>query len=272
MLSNFYSCFKNQLVRNVIFKLNKFSYKEHLKHDLNQPKAYRRILPSAKKLITEHGISEDLLPDFRIIKKEHILNILKGMRDEKSEVKTKIDVFLEKPQTTPITIPSISPSITSTSTSIAPSKKVEPQQPKVNVFDEVSTKKEIDYLLFKNKFPHTYFYQTANVEKLTTSLEELNSIHNKNIKFEDFIVKAVCKLINKNDKLRILFDNNSNKFINYKSSNDVDVYLKNYRKDGKSYTEEQFVYLNPHKLATQDIAKCKKNLTDFKENFTPFIR
>jgi len=103
-------------------------------------------------------------------------------------------------------------------------------------------------------------------------MDELNSIHNRKIKFEDFIVKAVSKLINKNDKLKTLFDHNSNKFINYKTSNNVDVYLKNYKKEGKNYTEEQFVYLNPHELATSDINKCKKNLSDFKENFTPYIR
>jgi len=175
MLSNFNTCFRNPLVRNVIFKLNKFSYKEHMKHDLNQPKAYRRILPSAKKLITEHGISDNNLPDFRIIKKEHIFNILKRLKDDKAKVKTKIEAPLEKPETTPTPNPSISPTLTSTQvlpsipTPVAPSKRVVPQSPKVNVFDEVSPKKEIDYLLYKNKFPHTYFYQTANVEKLATS-------------------------------------------------------------------------------------------------------
>jgi hypothetical protein len=282
MLSNFHACFRNPLVRNVIFKLNKFSYKEHLKHDLTQPKAYRRILPSAKKLITEHSISEDHLPDFRIIKKEHILEIIKRLKVEKSKVRPIIQAPIEKQQTNPI--PSLSPTPVPahtpiptpipapTPTLVAPIKKVVPSPPKVNVFDEISTKKEIDYLSFKNKFPHTYFYQTANVEKLITFLGELNSNNNKNIKLEDFLVKAVSKLINKNDNLKILFDNNSNKFINYKSSKDVDVYLKNYRKEGKSYTEEQFVYLNPHNLVIPDIAKCKKILSEFKEKFTPFIR
>jgi hypothetical protein len=253
MFSNLLSLHRKPFLKNVLITLSKFSYKEHLKHDLTQPKAYRRILPSAKKLITEHGILDQHLPDFRIIKKEHILEIVKRLEAKK----------LSKVEAPPVQAPA---------TPKAPPKKVQPTPPKVNVFDEVSTQKEIDYLLFKNKFPHTYFYQSANFEKLSTSLSELNSNHNKNLKLEDFIAKSVAKLINKNDNLKILYDQSANKFISYQGTKDVHVYLKNFRKDGKSFTEEQFVYLNPHTLVTAEIAKTKKILTEFKEKFTPLIR
>ena len=148
MIINSHSLFKKPFLNNIFKSLGKFSFREHLKHKTSEPKAYRRILPSAKHLIAMHNIKEEDLPDNRIIKKEHILEIIKDTEKRKSSHQIG------------------SPSSTKLSSTITPAK--------INLFDEVSLNKEIDYNLFKRMLPHSYFHSSANIEGLLRHLTELN--------------------------------------------------------------------------------------------------
>jgi pyruvate/2-oxoglutarate dehydrogenase complex dihydrolipoamide acyltransferase (E2) component len=248
MILNFRSLTKKPFLKNVFHILPKFSFKEHLKHDINEPKAYRRILPAAKNLIKIHNISEEELPDSRIIKKEHIMQIIHTRAKAKSNLDKQSDqINTKKSQTN--------------------------QQLLINLYDEVSSNKEIDYISIKNKLPHSYYFLTANVERLLRHITDINNNHKNNIKIEDFIAKVVAKIINKNNKLKILFDQTGNKFINYQNVQDVHVYLKNLHKYNTTSQDEQYVYLNPNGVALAEIAKCKKNLKETSnEKFTPIIR
>jgi hypothetical protein len=140
-------------------KLSFFSLREshgHHKHS----KSYRRILPSAKNLILKHEIKDIELPDIQIIKKEHILELLKNRREVKADTPSAV------------------------------SKKEAIVLQNQNIFDEISSDKQIDYLSFKNKLPHSYYYNTAKIENLNKYLKELNTNHKKDIKVDDFIAKV----------------------------------------------------------------------------------
>lgn len=245
MILNFHSLVRKPLIKNIFQIFPKFSYREHLKHDKNEPKAYRRILPAAKILMKLHKIRDEELPDLRFIKKENIMGIIHAREKAKSNVEKQPEQVIPK--------------------------KTSSQLQQVNLFDEVSYNKEIDYNSIKNKLPHSYYYLTANVDRLLTHITEINNNHKRNIKLEDFVAKVIAKLIYKNDKLKILFDQPGNKFINYHNVKDVHIYLKNLNKYGID-SNEQHIYINPHGIALADIAKVKKNLKDFKEKYTPVIR
>jgi hypothetical protein len=158
---------------NLLTKLSfiGFSSKDHLKHNKNNPKHYRRIAPAARNLMKKHHIKEEDLPDTQIVKKEHIIELIKNL--EKMEK--------SKPKETA-------------------NKKT------TNVYDDlasISTNQILDYSEFKNKLPHSYFYNTANVEKVIQYIADININNHKNLKIEDFVSKVDIIHINLLDSLPI---------------------------------------------------------------------
>jgi len=157
--------FKEQNIKNIFLRnRNWFGTKNPLKFHItdnkinsnHNVKRYRRIWPAAKFLMMRYNIQENQLPDVKIIMKEHILNIINN---------------IDKQIISNNTPSNHQPSLT-------------------NLTDESNTTHHINYSVFKNKLPHTYFYNSANCNKLIDYISNLNLKHKVNVKIEDFISKV----------------------------------------------------------------------------------
>ena len=132
------------------------SYKNKSHHG---HKTYRRIWPAAKNLMVKHEISEEDLPDLKVIMKEHVLDII-----EKRKSKKKIETSHHKKEGT------VSEHLS------RPKPDVVSKAPQV-VLNDIPLNKEtlIDYSVFKAKLPHGYYYNDVQIENLVKHIFVLNA-------------------------------------------------------------------------------------------------
>ena len=164
---------------------------------------YVRVWPAAKALMRKYNIKEEELPNFKVIMKEHVLDLierkfgLKGSSHSHStedlhhfksinENKEKKIVKSQATQPSQVSPPSQSPQ-----TAAPHTKKQEIKLNNIIEETEVNKNTEINYADLKMRLPHIYFHNSAKIDNLIRHIKEINNNHKKNLGIEDFIAKVI---------------------------------------------------------------------------------